>query len=146
MSEQLVGVDLRQGEYVVITYSQSRSGMWVLDGQPVRLPATADFERLGASVTDALDRSRTGLDDPVRGSKPSQPLLDAFGVTTYAAYTKGTRSVEVFRGPGGIEVTPQRNEGGRKGFTPVPDETRAPADSSPGSVGDAVITAFGKAS
>ncbi|WP_026422170.1 hypothetical protein [Actinokineospora inagensis] len=145
MSEQLVGVDLRRGEYVVITYSQSRSGMWVLDGEPVRLPATSTPAQLGVAVTDALARSRGGLDDPGRAAKPSQPLLDAFGVTTYAAYTKGTKSVEVFRGAGGVEVTPQRNEGGSKGFTPIVDEARTLVDASPNAVGDAVVAAFGKA-
>lgn len=38
MTRQLVTVDVRQGEYLVFTYSRTVAGLWVLDGRPARLP------------------------------------------------------------------------------------------------------------
>jgi hypothetical protein len=147
MTGQLAGVDLRQGEYIVSTYSRTAKGLWVLDGTPARLPQTSADDELGLAVDVALGASRGGLDDPTRDSEPARPLLDLLGLADFASYAKGTRSVEVYRETDGdtVEVTPRRNSGGRTGFVPIDDEMVSFGYDSPKQLGAAVVNAFQKA-
>lgn len=149
MTGQLASVDLRQGEYIVSTYSRTAKGLWVLDGTPARLPQTSADDDLGLTVHEALGRSRSGLDDPTRDSEPARPLLELLGLADFATYAKGTRSVEVYRETAGdrgtVEVTPKRNSGGRSGFVPIDDEMVTFGYDSPKQLGAAVVNAFRKA-
>lgn len=142
---QLASVDLRQSEYIVSTYSQTAKGTWVLDGTPARLPDSTSAEQLGVAVQTALTRSRAGVDELTRDSEPARPLLDLLDLPNFATYAKGTRSVEVYRDGDTVEVTPRRNEGGRRGFTPLDDETRTFTETSTERLGTEVTEAFSKA-
>jgi hypothetical protein len=148
MTEKLASVDLRQGEYIISTYSKTSAGFWVLDGTPARMPQESPADELGTTIRNALDQSREGLDNPGRDGKPGQPLLDLLGLLDYATYAKGTRSVEVYVEPSSegeaVEVTPQRNEGSQDGFTPIDDEMREFTYNSPLQLGIEVIKAFDK--
>jgi hypothetical protein len=66
-------------------------------------------------------------------------------VPDYATYVKGTRQVEVYRDGDVAEVTPQRNEGGRRGFTPIDTDMQALSGPSPDQLGTEVVTAFSRA-
>jgi hypothetical protein len=145
MTGQLVGVDLWQGEYIVCTYSKTPMGVWVLDGTPARLPQGSAADQLGAVIREALAQSRVGVDELTRDSQPSRPLLDLLQVPDFATYAKGTRSVEVYNDGETVEVTPKRNEGSRRGFTPMNDEMQTFVDASPEQLGTAVVNAFSKA-
>jgi hypothetical protein len=145
MTGQLVGVELRQGEYIVSVYSRTPKGVWVLDGMPARLSASVPADHLGTTIRNALDRSRVGVDELTRDSDPARPLLDLLKLPDFATYAKGTRSVEVYRDGETIEVTPQRNEGGRHGFTPIDEETQTLVNISSEQLGAAIIGAFDKA-
>jgi hypothetical protein len=142
-------IDLRQAEYIVSTYSKTLPGFWVLDGTPVRVPQESSADQLGAVIRNALDQSREGVEEPGRDGKPAQPLLDLLGLPDYATYAKGTRSVGVYVEPSGegevVKVTPKRNEGTRRGFTPIEDEMRTFTYDSPSQLGIEVIKAFDKA-
>ena len=70
---QLASVDLRQGEYIVSTYSQTAKGTWVLDGTPARLPESTSAEQLGVAVREALAQSRVGVDELTRDSEVISP-------------------------------------------------------------------------
>src|SRR3979490_2391530 len=96
MTGQLAGVDLRQGEYIVSTYSKTAKGLWVLDGTPARLPQDSPADQLGVAIRAALAQARVGVDEPTRDSDPARPLLDLLQVPDFATYAKGTRSVEVY--------------------------------------------------
>lgn len=149
MTGKLANVDLRQGEYIVCAYSKTSAGFWVLDGTPTRVPQESSASELGGVISHALGQSREGMDVPGRDVKSVQPLLDLFGLPSYAAYAKGTRSVEVYIEPSGggetVEVTPKRNKGSRRGFTPIEDEMRTFTYDSPLQLGIEVIKAFEKA-
>jgi hypothetical protein len=148
MAGKLASVDLRQGEYIVCTYSKTPAGFWVLNGTPARIPQGSSANELGAVIRTALNESRDSIDTPGRDNASAQPLLDLLGLSDYATYAKGTRSVEVYVEPSdegeAVEVTPKRNEGSRRGFTPVDDEMRAFPYDSPRQLGIEVINAFDK--
>lgn len=144
MTAQMVEVDRRKGEYIVCVYSQTGKGVWVLDGTPERLSQDATPDQLGATIDAALDRSRSGLPELTRDSKPAQPLLDLLQVRDYATYAKGTRSVEVYRDGDTIEVTPRRNEGGRNGFTPIEEEIITFSPTTAEQIGEEILNAFTK--
>lgn len=144
-----VGVDLREGQYIVGVFSQTTQRIWVLDGTPALFPGDSSAERLGLAVRTALARSRTGLPGITRDSKPGQPRLDLLGLPDFATYMTGTRSVEVHSesneaGEIVIEVTPRRNEGPRGGFTSIAEEERTFVYESAEQLGTAVIDAFTK--
>jgi hypothetical protein len=145
VTAQMVGVDLRAGEYLVCAYSKTAQGIWVLDGAPDRLPADSSAAELGAAVDNALRRSRHGVDDLTRDSEPARPLLDLLGLPDFATYAKGTRSVEVYRDGDDVEVTPRRNDGPRRGFTPLDEDITTLSAASADRLGAEVITAFEKA-
>ncbi len=121
----------------------------MLDGTPARLPQESSASELGGVISHALGQSRGGMDVPGRDVKSAQPLLDLFGLFSYAAYARGTRSVGVYVEPSGegesVEITPKRNEGSRRGFTPIEDEMRTFTYDSPLQLGIEVIKAFEKA-
>jgi hypothetical protein len=149
MKGKRANVDLRQGEYIVCTYSKTSAGFWVLDGTPARVPQESPAGELGAAIRDALSQSREGIDTPGRDDKPAQPLLDLLGLPDYATYAKGTRSVRLNVEPSGegetVKVTPKRNEGTRRRFTPIVDEMHEFIYESPLQLGIEVIKALNKA-
>jgi hypothetical protein len=145
---KLASVDLRRGEYLVSTYSKTIPGFWILDGTPTRLPQESSPSQLGEAIRAALDKSRQGVEGPGIEGKPGQPLLDLLGLPDYSTYAKGTRSVEVYLDSDReetVEVTPNRNEGGNQGFTPIEEELRTFTYESPAHLGTEVIKAFEKA-
>lgn len=148
MTRQGASVDLRQGEYIVSTYSKTTAGFWVLDGTPSRMPQDAAPHELGAAIRTALGKSREGLQAPGRDDTPSKPLLDLLGLPDYATYAKGTRSVGVRLESSDegetVELTPRRNEGARRGFTPITNEKCTFPYTSPEQLGNEVIKAFDK--
>jgi hypothetical protein len=146
VTAQMAQVDLRQGEYLVCPYSRTAKGTWVLDGKPARLAEVGTrAEQLGEAIGAALAQSREDVEELTRDSQPARPLLDLLQVPDYATYAKGIRQVEVYRGGDTVELTPQRNEGGRRGFTPIDTDTRTLTSPSPDQLGTEVITAFSKA-
>ncbi|HEX4725190.1 MAG TPA: hypothetical protein VH333_21955 [Pseudonocardiaceae bacterium] len=147
MTSHRVGVDLRQGEYIISVYSRTPKGVWVGDGVPTRLAEDLPFEQLGDEVRKALARSRqVGVPELTRDSRPDKPLLDLLGLPDYATYAKGTRSVRV-RIDGGeiVQVTPLRNGGPQRGFTSISDAKQTFVYESPEQLGAAVKEAFTKA-
>lgn len=144
MTVQRITIGLRKGEYILCVYSKTGKGVWVLDGTPDRVAQGVAVGQLGSAIQDALARSRAGLDELTRDSEPVQPLLDLLQLPNYAAYAKGTRSVEVYRNDDTIEVTPFRNEGGARGFTPIKAERTALSPTSPEQLATEVLNAFDK--
>jgi hypothetical protein len=140
-----ITVDLREGEYILCVYSKTGKGVWFMDGPPDRLTLAVAAGELGAAILAALVRSRSGVDELSRDSKPAQPLLALLQLPNYAAYAKGTRSVEVYRDGDTIEVTPFRNEGVRGGFTPMETSRVRLSSASPEQLAEEVRTALGKA-
>jgi hypothetical protein len=140
-----VTIGLREGEYILCVYSKTGKGLWILDGVPDRLAQEVAADQLGSAVQDALARSRSGLDEVPRDSKPSRPLLDLLELPDYAAYLEGTRSVEVYGDGDTIEVTPFRNEGPSGGFTPIKTERATLTLASPEQLAAEVLEAFKKA-
>jgi hypothetical protein len=149
MTARLVGVDLRQGQYLVSTYSRTPKGVWVVDGLPALFTEDTPADMLGVAIHEALERSRQGIPELSRDSDPARPRLDLLGLPDYATYAKGTRSVEVYSKLSDdgdtIAVTPTHNQGPRKGFTPIKQERQTFVYTSPEQLGTEVLKAFTKA-
>lgn len=149
MSVALCNVDLHDGEYIVQAYFQTVDGFWVATGAFQRLGQSAPAEALGRSVRDALDRSEQGVPTPPADSGPARPLLDALGYADYADYALGTRSVGVraTRTPDGetVKVTPKKNGGPSRGFTPLKELATRFAFDSTEHLGKEILAAFNHA-
>ena len=116
-------VDARHDQLIVASYSKSVAGYWVMNGWYRILDREVDDATLGLAVFDALARSDTAAPAlPPEGPLPIAPLVAALHLKTYAQYIRGVRSVGI-RGNGAIEITPTRNDGTRRGFTPIESAT-----------------------
>lgn len=119
---QLVGVDLRHGEFVISSYSKAkRPPVWVGNGHFARLPETTTDEELGTAIVEARAASEVGVDGPPPGeySEHNGPFFAAFGVKDWSAYMKTAKSVSIRFDDGEVTVTPMRNKGKRNGFVPI---------------------------
>lgn len=149
MSVALCNVDLHDGEYIVETYSQTVDGFWVGTGAFRRLGQQASAEELGRCVREALDRSEQGVPTPPADADPARPLLDALGYADYADYARGTRSVGVraTRTADGetVRVTPKKNGGPSRGFTPLKELAASFAFDSAERLGKEILAAFNHA-
>jgi hypothetical protein len=124
----------RDGRVFVITYSKTADGHRIIDGTPLVVASAADAQTLGESVVAGLQRSTDGV-LPARNLQQDAPdaeFLRWVGASTYSAYAKGVRGVEVWADGTGeltlVEVTPKSNGGASKGFTPMDevDELHSP--------------------
>lgn len=143
---RLASVDLRNGEYLVSTYSTTADGFDVMEGLPARLPGTALAGELGQAVIDALVRSREDIPTPGDLRNVTHPLLDMIGVRDYTSYARGVRQVSVIEDENRITVTPTHNGGRSAGFTPKAEQAVEVLYRSPGRVGEAVVEALEHAS
>ncbi len=136
-------VDRRGDRYIVTSSSRTESGFLVTNGWYRILDAgTVDPESLGTAALQALDQSAPEVPDPPRSASPFQPVLDALGLTTFNAYAKGTRSVDVARDDSGdIKITPTRSGGAREGFVEIGDEALRPTSARAGEIGAKLLAA-----
>lgn len=121
-------------------------GIWVIDSLPTLLPQHTLVEQLGATIQDMLGRSRAGLPELARDSRPARPMLDMLGLRSYAAFTKGAKSISVHLDGHAIDITPDHNGGSRDGLTPILEAKRILSDDASAELlGAAVIAAFEQA-
>lgn len=121
-----VSVDLRQGQFIVASFSKTPPGFWVVNEHFAMVEETVGDETLGQQVLAALEASnQTLLDVP---PKPTMPVMAELGLRTYSQYVKGTLSVLVALEDDVLEITPTRNEGPREGFAHLNEKRRVVAN------------------
>lgn len=101
-----------------------------------------DDVTLGLSVFEGLSHSGTAApaltsDSPL----PIAPVLAALQLKSYAQYIRGVRSVGISAN-GTLEITPKRNEGTRRGFTPIESAALTIHATEDGALGEAVRQAL----
>jgi hypothetical protein len=115
---QLAGADLRKGQIIVYSWSETKDGFWVTNGAFDLLDQDCPDGDLGAAVLRMLDVSLAGVRTPNlrTGPSPFAAVLDALGLRTWAGYARTVRHAGVGRDGGRITVTPTRNGGAKEGF------------------------------
>jgi hypothetical protein len=135
MSEQTVSVVVRNDDIFVTSSSQTVDGFWVDNGSVERLPGDTTDEELGSAVLRARARSETGVENP-RGEAPGlAALLAAAGVSSWAEFSKGLRSLSMYFHDAGAVVYPYRNNGPRKDHTPILEATETFTELDPTTIG-----------
>ena len=142
---QLATTDLRGGELIVCSFSQTGPGFWIADGPFFRLPETARDDQLGTALENALGASRTGASPPPRGSTPFDPVLRELRLRSYGEYMRGTLSAGITRDGDQVVVTPRHNGGRRTGFTELLDQSETLTGPSPLALALAVRRALARA-
>jgi hypothetical protein len=142
---QLATADLRRGELIVCSFSQTGPGFWVAGGHFLRLPETAGDDQLGAALDEALSSSRTGASPPPRGSTPFDPVLRELRLRSYGEYMRGTLSAGIARDGDEVVVTPKQNGGSRTGFTELLDQAETLTSPSASALAQAVRRALARA-
>ena len=130
MTPHSVNVELRpDGRIFVQVYSRPQGQPWIIDGLPTVLDNANDPEALGAAVISALGRSTVDTlpARDLRADPPSSDLLRWAGVRSWAAYTRGARSVGIYARYDSelttVNITPEARE--RTGATvPIMEHRR----------------------
>ncbi len=138
-------VDLRNGELIVSSYSQTGPGCWIAYGPFIRLPGDAADTVLGTALNDALAGSQCDVSPPPKGATPFDHVLRLLKLTSYAQYMRGTLSVGVMRDGRQVIVTPKRNDGAATGFTEMPGKAETLDDPSAAAMSQAVWRALARA-
>lgn len=143
---QMATVDLRKGELIVCSLSQTVPGFWITSGPFFRIPEDSDDNELAGALDQALSSSRRNASaPPVKGRGPFAPVLEALGLRSYAEYMRGSLSVGITRDDSEVVVTPKLNGGARAGFTELLDQVETLHDSSALAIAQAVRRALGRA-
>ena len=142
---QVATVDLRNGELIVCSYSQTVPGCWIAFGPIIRLRGDADDAVLGTAVNDALAGSRCNVSPPRQGGTPFDTVLRSLKLQSYAQYMRGTLAVGVMRDGRQVTVTPKRNGGAATGFTEQPAQAETLDDPPPAELSQAVWRALARA-
>lgn len=148
MSWHMVFAERQPDERVfVVVYSQAVDLHWVIDGLPEVVAPGADSVALGSAILRGLCRSSLGRLH--RRVPEDREFLSWVGAKTYAAYTKGVRSVEIFSdfvdAPDTVELTPQERDPTSGAFGPLLQHRVVVRNSDAASVGLAVLAAFNAA-
>jgi hypothetical protein len=98
---------------------------------------------LGLAVVEALGASRSEVPHPTDFPALARPFYDAAGVKSWSAFVKGSLSCTVDLDGSSLHINPWKNEGARKGFTPLPQQRLTlPASSPVEMLGQAVLDAL----
>lgn len=113
---------VRAGQAYVMPQSETVDGLFVANG-PCKVVDAEDGSRLANQVEKALGQSRSAVPTPPREANLVRELLDAAGVPSYAAFTRGdTRAVSIHATDGAITITPMHNRSPKPGFEYLVDQ------------------------
>lgn len=137
---KLVGIYERNGKLFISPYHKTEAGYWVGDEETTTV-ALGDAGSVQEAVIAALAASREGVPTPSRDSDPTGSLLIAAGVSSWSTFAKSAKSIAIESNDGKIEITPDKNIGGRDGFIPMTDKVITTWEGDIG-LGDAVLQAL----
>lgn len=106
----------KPGFFIVVTSSETTTGLWIEAGPYYRLSADASDEDLGSCVLSALAASTNDLPHPTDWKNFHKPVWDLAGVKSWGAFVKGASCVSVEAELDRISLTPSVNHGARDGF------------------------------
>lgn len=86
-------VYFRPREIVVVAYHHTTEGLWVISSAVERLAVDASNTDLGKAVRVILSKSRQGV--PSLPYEETAKTLKAVGISSWYAFTRGTRLVAV---------------------------------------------------
>jgi hypothetical protein len=145
--KRLAQIDLRGDEMIVLSYSRTKPGFWVMNGKYVRLRANVADDDLGRAVERALSATEHDIPPPSQDDPlPAAPVLKELGLKSYSSYMKGVRSVQVERENSNVSVVPTRNEGSHGGFVELLDQTEQLESPTSRKLGAAVRRALARSS
>lgn len=142
---QCAEVDVRKGDVLVSTFSQTSTGAWIGTGETEKLSITSPPSLLGAAIHQALAASQTGVRHPRQDEWKGleERLLKAAGVRRYSEFVKGARSVSAELDVHGLRLVPMKNMGAKGGFVHLTDKTLTlQAEATDEEVGQAILRAL----
>lgn len=136
----------RRGEKLIIgAQGKTTAGVLIGVGTPIVLDADIGSAEIGASLREALGRSRSQLRHPTPAEWPAitESFLRAVGAKSWGAFVRGAMLSTVEEDQAAILFQPYENCGPRDAFQPMglPSIT-IPADASDQEIGDAAVRAL----
>ncbi len=107
------------GRDLLLVHADSRTqqGVWILDGPCAAIQQDVPDDVLGATVLDALSRSRV-VPHPTTWKGLFDPVLKAAHARGWRSFVFGTKHVSASLGES-LTMVPFRNAGAREGFVPI---------------------------
>lgn len=94
MTKRVAQIDERAGKLIVSSYSQTTSGLWIMNGWFQVVDADVDDTTLGGVLVEALARSENEIPKPSREELRAgydKPILRALGLRSTGRYIEGTK-------------------------------------------------------
>lgn len=115
------GIYSRDGKLFIYPHFITTTGI-SLGGEPIAvMEQIATDSEVGREAREALRRHRTGHPHPVRFDNPSDPLLEAAGVKTWATFAKGALACSISEDGVEVVITPSRRGKARASYLFTPD-------------------------
>lgn len=117
------GVIQREGHYVVYCWARRMSGSLTVS-EPVMRIDSGNAADLGRAIRTALHE---GPEKPVPDRTPGEgfqnlrPVLKSLKIRSWAALTRGSRSISIVEDGPTITLLPSENKGARTGFIDRPE-------------------------
>lgn len=110
------GIYSRGDKLFIYPHFMTTTGISI-GGEPITVvgQAATDSE-VGREAREALRRHRTGLPHPVSFDNPSDPVLEAAGVKTWAKFAKDALACSISEDKAEVIVTPSRKGKTRGSF------------------------------
>jgi hypothetical protein len=113
---RLATIYWRKEKMYVSPCHKTEAGFWVADKY---VSVVLNEDDIGNAVVEALSRSRSPVPTPEPDVDLVRPLISAAGVSSWSAFSKSAKCVDVLLDDGKLEITPYANMGGSDGFSPI---------------------------
>lgn len=120
-STKMASLYVRRGQIYICACHKTRAGFWIADSNVATVDA-AHFDACQSLLAQALSNSRSDLADPLRDARHDLPLLTAAKASSWSAFARGTKLVQIVLDNGTLEITPCANLGSHKGFVPIQEK------------------------
>jgi len=140
-SKQSVSVYEIDEVLVILTFSRTDVGVWVMDPDFDVVPISTPTASLGEAVTRALDASHSPKPHPTNDEMMAswRKVLRRVGVRSTPEFNRRARVVEVSRRGEVYSFVAQESPGPRRGFVPKSDATTERTSPAAEEVGQAVF-------
>lgn len=111
---------LREGTLYIQALSQTKDGIWILDGDVDMCSGSSSSDELGAAIQRAIERTRYGCSAP-NWKDVTAEILRVAKFKTWEGFVSRARMVRVDARGGQVVFLPYRNAGPRQGQEAMED-------------------------
>jgi hypothetical protein len=115
---------LRADRVIIQAYSRTTAGLWISTGSVAQI-SPDEPEEIRRQLLASLQASEDGVPHPKEWTGFLKPFLSAVGVRSWKSFVNGAKYVGVKLDKWVVTFTPNKNNGAKDGFVPIPGKARS---------------------